>query len=239
MKKTTKKIQMINPPSLPEARVLVAVPSGGSWEADFGMSMLAMVANGAIIPEGYSNLSIGVQNTKGSILPQLRTKLVQKAQEIGATHIFFVDSDMQFPAWTLHRMLEQKKEVLACNCVTKSLPTVPTARFNDGTVSGTPVRHFDYDGTVDCIPVWRVGTGVMLIEMGVFEKIGHPYFPITQVGSEIVGEDWGFCQRCEDAGIEIYVDLVMSPYIGHIGRLEYKASMQDMSANKQVVSTPN
>jgi len=225
-------------PALPEARILVAVPSGSTWEADFGMSMLAMVANSNIVPEGYSNISLGVQNTKGSILPQLRTKLVQKAQEMNATHILFIDSDMQFPAWTLHRLLEMKKEVVACNCVTKSLPTVPTARFKDGTLAGTPMRHYDYDGKVDCIPVWRVGTGVMLIEMGVFDKIGHPYFPITQLEDEIIGEDWGFCQRCEDAGIEIFVDVVLSPYIGHVGRLEYTAAMQDMSKS-QVVSNPN
>ena len=89
-----------------EAKVLVAVPSQSTWEADFGMSLVALVASSVNPPANYDELSLGVDNTKGSILPQIRERLVLKALEMEATHILFLDSDMVFPNWTLHRLLE-------------------------------------------------------------------------------------------------------------------------------------
>lgn len=211
---------------LPEAKVLLAIPSGDSWLADFGMSVAGLMVAAQNVPAGYSSLSVVIQNTKGSILPQIRTKLVLKALEIGATHILFIDSDMTFPPATMHRLLEHKVPVVAANCVTKSLPPSTTARFKGPDSKGIPMDHWDYkEGSPELVEVWRVGTGVMLIETDVFRKLPQPWFPITQVGAEIVGEDWGFCQNCEDHGIPIVVDTLMSPYIGHIGKLEYTADL--------------
>jgi hypothetical protein len=209
--------------------VLIAVPSHSFWEADFGMSMLGLVASSVNPPEGFESLSIGVQNTKGSILPNLRQHLVRKAIEMEATHILFVDSDMTFPSWMLHRLLEARRPVVAANCVTKSLPPSPTARMRDGTKHGKVLSQLDYrsDTAQEYVGVWRVGTGIMLIETNVFEKLEQPWFPLEwdeELG-EVVGEDWGFCKRCEEAGIPIVVDTLLSHTIGHVGRLEYHPDM--------------
>jgi hypothetical protein len=211
------------------AKVLIAVPSHSFWEADFGMSLLSLVVASATPPEGYESLSIAIQNSKGSILPALRQELVEKAQEMDATHILFLDSDMTFPAWTLHKLLEDDKLVVAANCVTKSIPANPTARAYDGTQSGKAISHLDYleEDAEELVKVWRVGTGVMLINMKVFKRIDAPFFPIVHepVSGKIVGEDWGFCGRCEAKAIDIYIDTLLSNHIGHIGRMEYNAGM--------------
>lgn len=223
MKKTNKKPV---PTKLATAKVMIAIPSGDSWLADFGMSVVGLVASAVNPPLGYSELSTCIQNTKGSILPQLRTKLVLKALELEATHILFIDSDMKFPPWMLHRLLEHKVPVVAANCVTKSIPPSPTARFKGPDSKGIPMSQRNYDETSpELIEVWRVGTGVMLIETDVFRKLPQPWFPITQVGIDIVGEDWGFCQNCEDHQIPIMVDVHLSPHIGHIGKMEYTADL--------------
>ena len=152
----------------PDARVLICVPSGSDWKADFGMSLAALVAASSEVPQNYRSMSVAIQNTKGSILPQLRTKLVLKALEMDATHVLFVDSDMTFPSWLLQRMMEHDVDVVAMNCVTKSLTPGPTARFEGPTKAGIPMYHEDYDAeSPDLVPVWRIGTGVMP-NLGIF-----------------------------------------------------------------------
>jgi hypothetical protein len=215
-------------PVLPDALVMIGIPSGSTWEADFGMSMLSLIAHSSgRTPENYASLACAVNNVKGSILPQSRQQLVRKAQEMKATHILFLDSDMTFPGWSLIKLLELGVDVAAANCVTKSIPPNPTARFKGDTPDGEVVYHYDYveEGGPDTVDVWRVGTGVMLIDMKVFDRIEKPWFPIEYDGERLVGEDWGFCKKCEEAGIKLTVDVELSMSIGHIGRLEFNCTM--------------
>lgn len=205
-----------------QARVLLAIP-GKTWEAKFGMSILSLVAASTQDSNDY-RIELAVQISEGSILPQLRHNLVRAAKKNKASHILFIDTDMTFNPYVLHELLDANLPIVAANCPTKRIPSVPTARlFRKDDPQGAPLYDGKYGEDQRYVKVWRVGTGVMLIEMSVFDKIPEPYFPITydEIHGEVVGEDWGFCSLVEAAGIPITVDLFVSREIGHIGSFTY------------------
>ena len=203
--------------------VLIAIPSGSSWEALFGMSLAGLVAySNRPFSDGSYLEALKICNTRGSILSRSRHKLVQEAQEYGVTHILFLDSDMSFPPDTLFRLLGRKRAIVACNCPTKMLPSTPTARLIGNDFSGEPMYSVKDDTGVR--QVWRVGTGVMLIDLRVFDKMPQPWFPITwnEELNDYTGEDWAFCEKAQSLGIPVYVDMSLSREIGHVGSFEFK-----------------
>lgn len=203
-------------------KIFIGIPSTSEWKADFGMSLAGLVSYSATpFKDGSRITSLRLHNCKGSILSKSRTILVKKALEHGATHLLFLDSDQTFPVQTLHRLLSHERAVVACNIATKMLPSTPTARLAGGPV-GEPL--YSQPDDIGIRQVWRVGTGIMLIKTSVFKDVPEPWFemrwnPETQ---DYVGEDWTFCEKLDEAGIPIYVDLSLSKFIGHVGEMEYK-----------------
>lgn len=198
--------------------VMIAIPSGTEWKADFGMSLAGLMATtGRPLKKGHIE-RIHLWNTKGSILSRSRQKLVVQAQELQVSHILFIDSDMTFPIWTLHRMLDLNLMVVAANCAVKQLPSNPTARHYDPMFSPGQQIYSTPDKT-SVEEVWRVGTGVMLVNMKVFDKVESPWFDITWNPDlqDYTGEDWNFCAKVQAAGIPIHIDHMLSQHIGHIG----------------------
>ena len=209
------------------ATVFIGIPSNGDWKAEFGMSLAGLIARAGTPGAGNCPVIEGLRlwNARGSILPRSRTTLAQKALESGATHLLFLDSDMVFPPDTLHRLLSWRKSVVACNCPTKMLPSTPTARgFSETALTGVPLYSKPGDGGLE--KVWRVGTGVMLVETRVFHTLPQPWFPITWDDKlqDYRGEDWSFVEALEKAGIPTWIDTRLSRQIGHVGDLRFEHS---------------
>lgn len=212
-----------------DIRLAICIPSGGSWSADFGMHLVFLTnylaAHGII--EGKT-VQYYIQNKRGSILANMREWMVQAAIKQKATHILFLDSDQTFPRDLVHRLMKHGKQVVACNVATKMLPPSSTARLKGG-LHGVPLFTKEHD--TDLVPVWRVGTGVMLINLNIFKREGMeaPWFN-QRWNPELngyVGEDWAFCEKLEASGVKIYVDQDVSREIGHVGSLTYDHSMVD------------
>jgi len=155
----------------------------------------------------------------------MRQDMVSTALKNDATHLLFIDSDQTFPRDTAHRLLAHKKQVVACNIATKMIPSTPTARFKGATRAGVPVYTTAASPPLE--QVWRVGTGIMMIDLNIFkrDKLKRPPW-FTQHWNEdlnsYVGEDWAFCEAMEKAGVKIYIDNALSMEIGHVGTLEYR-----------------
>lgn len=205
--------------------MLVGIPSNGLWNAQFGMSLLnAWGYFMATKVEGYREQRIQPVQIRGSILSRSRAKMVQEARKHSCTHVCFVDTDQTFPRDTFHRLLSWKKDVVACNIATKRIPAAPTARKKDvfgKALGGAPV--YTEEGQTGLERVWRVGTGIMLVDMKVFDKIGEKCFDIKwrEELQDYQGEDWSMCEAMEEAGFEIYVDHGLSNQVGHVGDFEY------------------
>ncbi len=211
----------------------ICIPSLGTWDAGFSLSLLHMVLT---LQQPYEDappvLQSSVHHVVGSILPRSREKLVMQALSKGATHILFLDSDMTFPAWIAHCLLARQRMVIAANCATKKVPSTPTARVKGPTLQGLPVyTHPDVVNESNVVQeVWRVGTGVMLIDARVFKQLAHPWFDTRWEPTlkDHVGEDWVFCEKLEALKIPIYVDHQVSAEIGHVGQMEYDHTLVEL-----------
>lgn len=203
-------------------RVLVVVPSGSHWVADFATSLISLVARFANTPVlGYSSHELRVANIKGSILPRARLRGIKAAKAAEATHLLFLDSDHTFEPDLLHRLIKADKDVVAANCVTKCIPSSPTAR----TKSDDPKGELVYSDpeSAGLQKVWRVGCGVMLLTAKAYNQIPHEAFemPYLEDIDDYQGEDWTMCAALEKAGVPIYVDHGVSQEVGHVGMLNY------------------
>lgn len=194
------------------ARVALGVPSNGTWCTGFGTS-LAKLCN-------YTQHEVVLLSMIGSSLSTLRTRMVRQALEAECSHLLFLDTDMVFPPQTLDWLLERGEKVVAGNCPVKMVPSQPTARRWNG----------DHYAPVFTLPesrgleqVDRVGTGVMLLDLSIFNTVKEPWFSFRWCGpgEEYQGEDWCLCEGVEDAGFPIFVDHDLSKEIGHIGYFTY------------------
>jgi len=193
----------------------VLVPSQEHWHARMAISLIG--ATSYLLQEG---VGFFVQNSRGSILPQLRQRLVEAALERGATHLFMVDSDQTFPPETIVTLLRHNVPFVALNVPTKQRAATPTARRQVGgkweVVCSTPTSP--RLGEVN-----RIGLGIALARADVFARLERPWFGIRwcEEIQDFEGEDWWFCRRLEDAGVPILIDHRLSLQIGHIGPWEY------------------
>lgn len=205
--------------------LFIAIPSGSEWKADFGMSVAGLMAHiNQPLANGGRIARVQFHNMKGSILSRSRQKLVEGALSCKCTHILFLDSDMVFPHFLAHQLLRHNVDVVAANCAVKTLPSNPTARYHDpNSTVGRPVYSV---GKLGLEQVWRVGTGIMLVNLSVFARMKAPWFDITwnEELNDYTGEDWNFCARLTQAGIPIWVDHTISQHIGHIGSYTYSHS---------------
>lgn len=208
-----------------EIRLVICIPSTGTWFADFGMCLVFLTNHLAARPTIHGKqMHYTVHNKRGSILANMRQRMVETALENKATHLLFIDSDQTFPADLVERLLAHKKQVVACNVATKMIPATPTARQRGSEGAGVPVYTSLKSPELEL--VWRIGTGIMLIDLNIFKRpelTTGPWF--TQRWSEAlksyVGEDWAFCERLEAARVKIYIDHKVSLEIGHVGLLNY------------------
>ena len=220
-----------------EYRVAISIPSTSTWEAEFGMSLIFLTnycaAHGA---KSGKPMHFTVRNMRGSILANMREQMVQDAIEAKATHVLFLDSDQTFPPDTLHRLLHHKKEVIGCNIAVKQIPSAPTARQAGNGNAGVNVYTTEDSPILE--KVWRLGTGVMLIDLSIFKNpVLHkgPWFEQVwkpDVGS-FTGEDWGFCRNLQKAGVGIWVDHDLSKEIGHLGNLNYGHDLIPVEAQEE------
>jgi len=202
--------------------LLIGIPSGDFWVRHFGMSLCNMMGYLMSTPvPGFREQRMQPMVLSGSILSRARSKLVQHALKEKFTHILFVDTDQDFPRDTAHRLLQLGKDVVGCNIAIKQVPSKPTARSKSPNPGGDEV--FTDPDSPPLEVVWRLGTGIMLIDVRVFEKIGARVFAIDwkEELQDYQGEDWSMCEALEAAGYKIWVDHRLSDEVGHWGLFRY------------------
>lgn len=138
-----------------------------------------------------------------------RNICVTQAVETNASHLFFVDADVEFPPDTLVKLLHADKDIIGATYNKRSWPPRPIL----------DIRKEDMpDGLCksNAMP-----TGVLLIKTDVFRKITQPWFAyqFTEGQEEWVGEDIYFCRKATQAGFEIWCDPTID--VKHIGEYKY------------------
>lgn len=200
-----------------DLRIAVCVP-GSRGHSGFTQCLSNMLIHFCLSPYKGGTREVEMFSCTGSILPDVRHICVAEAVKWDATHMLFLDDDMHFPRDTLHRLLKHNLPVVGANYVRRTFPCIPTAYNKERT--GPVYTDISSTGLEE---VSHVGTGVMLIDMRVFDQIELPYFELRPEPGKIKpkGEDVYFCHKLGEAGIPVFVDHDLSKEIGHYGDMCY------------------
>ncbi len=153
--------------------------------------------------------------TEGYTIAENRLYCMAKAYREGFSHLLFIDDDMVFDEDVLDRLLSHKKEIVGVVYHSRRLEKTTTLVLENG-----KVLHSD-DIPKGMIKCSHVGTGIMLIDLKVVEKIAEPwfYFSTNPNGSTNIGEDAWFCSQARKAGFTIWCDPSIK--VGHLGDFLY------------------
>lgn len=204
-----------------DVKVIIGVPVADN---DAMRALTAQAISGAIIGAHQAGIEvIDMVLRRSCDIVSNRTWLVNYAIKNGATHLLFVDSDMIFPADTIPKLLAHKKEIIGVKYKKREFP-ISWVYKRDPALEGTTEPE-DKIFTVN-----HVGTGLMLIDLSIFEKLGQPKeeggrptawfsFGRDSQGALVMGEDVWFCNVARDAGYQVWIDPTLQ--IGHIGEYIY------------------
>lgn len=200
-------------------KVLIGIP-GGSWDSQFGMCLMTMVTHILTRPmKGVRQIQFSIKNEVGSDLTKIRQSILDYALEQGFDFVLMIDTDQTFPSNLLYRMLHWKVPIVACNIPIKAIPSQPTARTFNPNFPGGDVVYSD-PGKHGLEKVWRVGTGVILLDCDLLRRVPWPHFNAgwdLQL-KERKGEDWSLLDNIERHTGELpYIDHDLSREVGHRG----------------------
>jgi hypothetical protein len=179
-----------------------------------------------------------------SAIDQGRCVMAQQAIDNGYEHIFWIDSDISFYTHDIYKVLNYNLPFVTGAYSVKGWPTL-TTKFPD---------KFDeiVFGEGGCLyQAEYAATGFMYTHVSVYEKIAaefnlkpvniwggqykvHPWFLPMIVDDNYVGEDFAFCKRARDSGINIYCDTTIR--LSHIGRYEYSFSFLNKAVESELNS---
>jgi glycosyltransferase involved in cell wall biosynthesis len=196
--------------------VAVAVPSYSGWHPSMALSMTALVAHAT-----RAGIDLAILSAHRTQIATARNQLVRMAQERRAEWLLFVDDDMIFPGNALARLLAHDRDVVG---------VMAPSRTHGRTVGEASTPLVSYNGL---ILAHRLGAGILLIRMSVFDRMPLPWFKIAW-GEGIVTdenrdgeiyEDYLFCREAQKAGVELWYDRALSLEIGHVGEHTYRLAM--------------
>lgn len=194
----------------------------------------------------------------GSLLVAERNRLVEAFWKTDCTHLLFIDSDLGFPAEAVLAMLKTKKDFVAGVYPARDPlnPTNINFLYRPKLESDSDVGLIVQDGHL--LGAEYIPAGFMLISRKAIKKM-RDYYPElyyepkdptkkseaafllfnTEVWQgEFWGEDFVFCRRARDAGIDIWVDpLIEFDHAGRRGMLMEFLRKQEESL-KAVANQP-
>jgi hypothetical protein len=208
---------------------------------------LAVPMYGALCPLFHQSLIKTLQAPPCSLVytPLIGDSLVSRARntltalflESDCTHLLFIDSDLIFSAEQIERMLSHKEPIVAGFYPKKQdgdLQWVCNAKLDGSNVDERGLQEVRY-----------MGTGFLLVERGVFERmIGRygeeiSYHPdsnpektewdfwsvgVHKPSGRYLSEDWFFCQRALDLGYKVFGDTRV--ILKHVGQAVYPLQSQ-------------
>lgn len=144
-----------------------------------------------------------VHNT---LIHNARNIMAKNMLDNGSDYLFFIDSDMVLPNGALEMLVNHDKDIVSGLYFHKKAPYAPV--MYEANEKGTYDCILDYPEK-QLITVDGVGMGVCLIKRKVFEKLGSKCFDVLAESDKhpvLNGEDFAFCYRAKEAGLEIHVD---------------------------------
>ncbi len=197
---------------------------------------LAMALCHFSVLAGQHGVQVQFSNISGcSVVSRARNLIAKDFLESDCTDLFFIDSDINFDANDMFRLLawasDPKKGIVA---------GIPVARKKGQVFIST--LDTDEGGKVimnsmGLVKAKRVATAFMNIRKEVFETLrdAHPewvyrddrmddkvlysFFDFLSTPEGYIGEDYLFCDRAREKGFEVWIDPTIK--LGHVGVEEF------------------
>jgi GT2 family glycosyltransferase len=150
-------------------------------------------------------------------LPLARNILAKHALDAGATHLFWLDSDLVFekpedPNEALRLLYLCDAPIVAGLYRAKQKVGFNYAAWVKVEGGYAPIREW----SGNYIRVDVTGLGCCLVKREVFEKVPKPWF--KWVEEEAPSEDFAFFEKCREAGYEVRIFTEVR--LSHIGALK-------------------
>lgn len=183
-------------------KLLIATPTNTTVHARFTECLFAAV-------KYCKEIDIDLKFIDSSFNSQSREDLVEYALTNKYDKLLFIDSDMEFPADSIKRLLHKKVGVIAVNYKARRNSFNETARIES--LCATPGL-----ATASCC-----GFGMFLIDLDILRYVPQPRFdrPWDKATNMYIGEDYSLCSKLRNLGCTIFIDLDLSLEIGHIGSM--------------------
>lgn len=170
----------------------------------------------------------------GSLLVAERNRIIQTFWDSDCTHVLCIDADLGWPAQAVMAMIEANKEIVA---------GVYPARGDQNCFLFRPFLNEDNTIQNDrhLLKMQYIPAGFMLISRSAIKKMrdkfpelyyepkdkknnpdpGYCFFDTEVWEGEFWGEDFVFCRRAREAGVDVWVDpLIQFDHAGTIGMLK-------------------
>lgn len=204
---------------------------------DFKISVKLAIALAEVCVRAQQHgVSIQISNVSGcSVVSRVRNIIADQFLESDCDHLFMVDSDINFKADDLFRLM-------AWNLTKPIVAGVGVARKKEKVFFSSLDQDEDGNILMDkmgLVKVQRVGTGFIMIQRQVLEtlrdahpewgyhdhnanKILHSFFDFKSTPDGYIGEDYVFCDRAREHGFSVWIDPTIR--LGHMGVHEYEGS---------------
>ena len=188
-------------------KVLIGMPTLGEIPVKTVASLLAL--------DKPAGSEIGF--VSNSLVYDARNELCQRAINGGFDYLFFLDSDMIFPADTLTKLMALNTDIATAVCYARQGKHEPCI------YEKLVKRNLFHESAAECFTdvskgvfdVAGCGMAVCLIKADVLKRLVKKYkgTPFEPFGN--MGEDLAFCYRARKLGYKIKADGAIP--IGHIG----------------------
>jgi hypothetical protein len=151
-----------------------------------------------------NGINIEVIRANSSDIDLMRNSIVAEAQQKKCSHLLFLDTDMIYPQDTIQKLLDHNLDIVGALTFKRYPP------FNPILYVGKKYKlQYMYPYPEGLVELTATGTGCLLINMKVFNKLEKPYFEFSHNEGKPVGEDIGFCYKAGDAGFDVHVDTTI------------------------------
>ncbi len=186
-------------PSPSQEAIVIAIPHTGLVTFDWAVQFKVL----------QSPVPFTVISNRGLPIDRARNDLVEQAIKLGASHVFFLDSDVKLPPDGLVRLFQWRLPIV-CGVYGSKHGAVGVwleqAKSGEGRYAPVLPEVLE-NNRLYTHPDIVVGAGCCLIDLAIFNRIDKPWFRWTQGKEEGgVSEDFYFFEKVRKLSIPIHVD---------------------------------
>ena len=158
-----------------------------------------------------------------------RNRIAQKALDLSVDYVLMVDNDVTLPKDALINLMDNPVDVCLGYYAHRDNDNRYSGRtcvcklgwYNYPLESEYTARELkaDCDAGIFKKKIHGGGMGCAFIKADVFKRLRYPWYDWVNYGDEnrgMLSEDLFFCEKCKEAGIDIYTDTRVS--CGHLFR---------------------